>query len=279
MHTIDEIMAAAPAPDNTNGVTPAEVLGGRTYWSLRTDGQGGAAWGPETGTMTDRSGWSISPDFSAGNVLIPEGYYSGWESIVRDWYLEPGNIAAGVTIYGITGTLVPKPIVMYGLGVYHTGALGASAAQARAAADSMCRSSSRRPTVGLFPSARAFMSFSASDEIRDMTANYGVPPDSPVVGPTGGEISRAFHWLAIGYIDNSMNSAGVSTITWWMSGTQIDGSVSPDNCAGFTTSSSGSSKTYGHMNVSGDWPSTRGQWLSFGTSGCDGVSEIVCIAW
>jgi hypothetical protein len=45
MHTIDEIMAVAPSPDNTTGALPGDVILGRTYWGLRSDG----AWGPRTG--------------------------------------------------------------------------------------------------------------------------------------------------------------------------------------------------------------------------------------
>ena len=45
-HTLNEIMAKAPAADNSNGAVPAEVVAGKTYWGLRTDG----TWGPQTGT-------------------------------------------------------------------------------------------------------------------------------------------------------------------------------------------------------------------------------------
>jgi len=38
MHTLNEIMGKAPAADNTNGATTAQVLTGKTYWGLRTDG-------------------------------------------------------------------------------------------------------------------------------------------------------------------------------------------------------------------------------------------------
>jgi hypothetical protein len=48
MHTLDDIMAAAPVPDNSAGALPAEVLNGKTYWGLRTDG----TWGPQMGTAT-----------------------------------------------------------------------------------------------------------------------------------------------------------------------------------------------------------------------------------
>lgn len=46
--TMDDIMAAAPAADNTNGAAPGDVKAGRTYWGLRTDG----SWGRQTGTST-----------------------------------------------------------------------------------------------------------------------------------------------------------------------------------------------------------------------------------
>jgi hypothetical protein len=46
MHTLDDIMGIAPAVDNTAGALPAEVLAGKTFWSLRTDG----TWGMQTGT-------------------------------------------------------------------------------------------------------------------------------------------------------------------------------------------------------------------------------------
>ena len=42
-------MGKAPTKDNTNGAVPAEVLSGKTYWGLRTDG----TWGLQTGTMPD----------------------------------------------------------------------------------------------------------------------------------------------------------------------------------------------------------------------------------
>jgi hypothetical protein len=37
-YTVDDVMAACPVSDNIAGATQDEVLEGRTYWSLRTDG-------------------------------------------------------------------------------------------------------------------------------------------------------------------------------------------------------------------------------------------------
>jgi hypothetical protein len=61
MYTIDEIMAAAPEPDNTSGAGPGDVLAGKTFWGVRTDG----TWGLQTGTLDptlDSDGDGV-PDF------------------------------------------------------------------------------------------------------------------------------------------------------------------------------------------------------------------------
>lgn len=46
MHTLNEILAAAPAQDPVNGAFPSHVLAGRTYWGLGS----GSRWGYFTGT-------------------------------------------------------------------------------------------------------------------------------------------------------------------------------------------------------------------------------------
>ena len=46
-HTIDEIMSAMPAADNATGATVGEVLSGKSFWGLRTDG----TWGVQVGTL------------------------------------------------------------------------------------------------------------------------------------------------------------------------------------------------------------------------------------
>ena len=48
MHTLDDIMAAAPAVDNASGAAPADVRAGKTFWGLT-----GGAWGLRTGTLTN----------------------------------------------------------------------------------------------------------------------------------------------------------------------------------------------------------------------------------
>jgi hypothetical protein len=51
MHTLDDIMAIAPAVDQTNGATVADVAVGKTYWGLTASG-----WGQMTGTAAKADG-------------------------------------------------------------------------------------------------------------------------------------------------------------------------------------------------------------------------------
>ncbi len=60
MHTINEIMAKAPALDNTNGATVTQVISGTIFWGL-TSGQ----WGLQTGTLT-------IADASTYNAAVPK---------------------------------------------------------------------------------------------------------------------------------------------------------------------------------------------------------------
>lgn len=58
MHTLNEIMAEAPAADNENGATAGDVLAGRTFWGLNvTSGQ----WGPQTGAAVAGAGTNPAP--------------------------------------------------------------------------------------------------------------------------------------------------------------------------------------------------------------------------
>jgi hypothetical protein len=61
-------MGVAPAADNTDGAVPAEVLTGKTYWSLRTDG----TWGPQTGTAAVRN--NVNGPDGAKTFSIPDGF-------------------------------------------------------------------------------------------------------------------------------------------------------------------------------------------------------------
>ncbi len=47
--TLQKLMNAAPVADNSDGAVASEVLAGKAYWGIRTDGGG---WGLQTGTRS-----------------------------------------------------------------------------------------------------------------------------------------------------------------------------------------------------------------------------------
>jgi hypothetical protein len=98
MHTLDDIMGIAPAADDTNGALPAEVLAGKTYWSLRTN----SAWGTQTGTMTNNGAVTYTP--GTNDQPVAAGYHNGSGIVAGDAALVPGNIIRDVSIFGVTGT-------------------------------------------------------------------------------------------------------------------------------------------------------------------------------
>jgi len=90
--SLDDVMGAAPAEDNIYGAAITDVLLGKTFWGLRTDG----TWGLQTGTLATQT-----PDNTT--VKQPAGYYDVFDLSAIDTYLETGNIKSKITIFGIVG--------------------------------------------------------------------------------------------------------------------------------------------------------------------------------
>jgi hypothetical protein len=91
--TLADIQGKLPVPDNTNGAVVGEVLTGKTFWGLRTDG----TWGPQAGTIITR------PPSNA-TVSQPAGYYAAFDLSVVDTNLKSSNILKNTTIFGIAGS-------------------------------------------------------------------------------------------------------------------------------------------------------------------------------
>jgi hypothetical protein len=103
-HTLDEIMAKAPALDDANGAIQTHVPAGRTFWGL-TYGQ----WGLITGTMPNNGAVTLVPATTQQTIVA--GYHNGSGYVEGDADLVAGNIKGGVSVFGIDGTLyapVPK---------------------------------------------------------------------------------------------------------------------------------------------------------------------------
>ena len=99
MHTLNEIMAAAPALDNTHGATSTQVLSGQTFWGLRA-GQ----WATQTGAMPNNGAVTFVP--TTTNVTISAGYHNGGGYVQGDSDLAAANIVSGTSIFGVAGSAV-----------------------------------------------------------------------------------------------------------------------------------------------------------------------------
>ena len=107
MHTLNDIMAKAPALDNTNGATSGYVLNGKTAWGLTSD-----QWAVFTGTMPNNGAVTVVP--TTTDQSIAAGYHNGSGVVQGDADLVAGNIKQGVNLFGVVGTLT-------GGGTYNAG--------------------------------------------------------------------------------------------------------------------------------------------------------------
>ena len=96
-HTLNDLMSIAPTEDNTDGALPSEVLDGKTYWGLRTDG----AWGLQTGTLATQTIDNSTVNQTAGNYAefdLSDPADGGDSDLIAS------NLASGVDIFGVLGT-------------------------------------------------------------------------------------------------------------------------------------------------------------------------------
>jgi hypothetical protein len=98
MHTLDEIMAVAPAV-NANGASAAEVASGKAFWGLAS-----GSWGMQTGAAP--LGGNVSGGDGALTFNIPNGFYTGKTATAQDADLVAGNIRTGVNLFGVVGTAI-----------------------------------------------------------------------------------------------------------------------------------------------------------------------------
>ena len=59
-YTLNEIMSVSPVADNANGATPKDVLSGKTFWGVRTDGTWGGQLGTGGGRFTDNGNGTVT---------------------------------------------------------------------------------------------------------------------------------------------------------------------------------------------------------------------------
>lgn len=93
--TLAEIQGKLPVADATNGAVTGDVLQGKTFWGLRTDG----TWGLKSGT---KATLNLDP----ASTVVPAGYYVAANLAIVDTDLVPAKIRSGVTLFGVSGSLI-----------------------------------------------------------------------------------------------------------------------------------------------------------------------------
>ena len=143
----------------------------------------------------------------------------------------------------------------------------------RAGADAICAASSALP-VGCQGSA-AFISIDATQEIRDLPGNNPLLDSSDrIVGPNGVQIADDWADLLDGTIDNTLLSANAISDTYFQfhSGSNSDGSVTSNNCNGYTTFSASMMSSIGLGNRT-DWT-----WMGSSTMSC-ASGRLLCLCY
>jgi len=93
--TLADIQGRLPVADTTNGALAEDVLQGKTFWGLRTDG----TWGLKNGS---KAVLALDP----ASTVMPTGYYAATNLATVDGDLAAANIKSGVTIFGVSGSLI-----------------------------------------------------------------------------------------------------------------------------------------------------------------------------
>ena len=141
----------------------------------------------------------------------------------------------------------------------------------RTGADTLCQGAGNKPAG--YSSYRAFISVSATDEIRDMPANYGVPTSYAVRSPNNTLIANNWADLLDGTLPTSLTGAGVyvSGPNEWWSGSLPDGSLDGVNqCGSWNLGGYG---TVGGFNYSNVW------WIFAAVRDCTASANLLCVAY
>lgn len=142
----------------------------------------------------------------------------------------------------------------------------------RSGADALCQSASNKPAG--YSSYRAFISVTATDEIRDMPANYGVPTLYPVRSPNNTLIANNWADLLDGTISMPLSAAGVSVggpVEWWSGSGATGALVTGMNCNAWTSFGGG---------TTGRFDSASSTWIYYSFQDCGSYAgNLLCIAY
>ena len=150
--------------------------------------------------------------------------------------------------------------ILYSAGSSYDGNL-----TSRSNADSLCNSAKPSGTSQGY----AFASFSNTEEIVDLPNTQNINTNLNIKSSSGKLIAENWSDLLDGSIYMSLESAGVTTNSWWSFST-ANGNWDSTNCSGGTSNS-----VQGKV---GEATSISSQWLSRTNRSCANNYDLICIA-
>lgn len=146
----------------------------------------------------------------------------------------------------------------------------------RSGTDALCNQAAQSiPEITGSATTRALISVSATDEIRDLPSNYGVPIDRPITSLYGVAIADNWSDLLDGTIDQSLVAAGaLASGIFWYSGSLDNASAATTTCSGWTDGSTILGGRYGNS------ATTDGRWINTGNATCGlPLYHVLSLAW
>lgn len=217
------------------------------------------------GTMVED--WQADMTYVEVNLLSP-GITYYFNVVVRDG---DGGRAAYVTAAVTTQT---DAIYLSSVGPYTGDLADPKAASVREEIDSLCSAAAKMARTKALPclNKRAFISIDPGDDIAGMPANFGIPRNRRIIGPTDIQIADNWADLLDGDIDVTLFDAGIVPDQWW-SGSTSGGvyDISVDNCTGWTSTS--------RKGQAGNHEKTDDAWIQGNTPDCDAARYVLCVCW
>ena len=205
-----------------------------------------------------------------------QGFPAGLQTVTTGIFFARtgvGNGAPGPTTYFLFDTLATT-----------TGRIEVSGfAVGRASADEMCRIDAHRPAACQQPATTentwAFISVSATDEIRDMLpggegGSWVEDENAPWYFKNGDHpgVRAADNWtdLLDGSVDNRPVDGGLDGGGTYWTGSTWDGALNPRSCSGWTSSAADQSGERGHFTQ------TCHRWLDWAGGTCSFAYSVLC---
>jgi hypothetical protein len=150
----------------------------------------------------------------------------------------------------------------------------------RAGADSLCAQAQAAHAALSGLQTHAFLCIEAADAVVDMPANYGVPPNVPVVSLNGTQLAASFGAFVGSGLEVTLEQAGVfpssASFQQFFVGCGAGGTIAGciHRCNGFANNSAGLNGCVGHSDY------TTADWLAWGNIlSCDAERAFLCLAY